>query len=142
MGETLGSRILMAIRWVVGALLIVAGAMKAIDPNAFAIQVANYRILPHFLSMAVALYLPWLEVLCGVCIVSKTLYRGALAIAGTLMLVFIAALASAWARGLRISCGCFGSTQGLANYGTDLLLDFAILAALAFLWKRSQAEVR
>ena len=140
MGETLGSRIPLALRVAMGAMFVIAGAMKAFDPHAFAIQVANYRILPHAPSVAVALYLPWLELLCGGCIVFKRLYRGSLIVTGTLMLTFIAALTSAWARGLRISCGCFGSTQGMADYGIDLLRDFAILACLIFLWRKSLTE--
>ena len=140
MAQTLATRIHSALRVATGALFVIAGGMKALDPHGFAIQVANYRILPHAPSVAIALYLPWLELLCGGCIVFKTLYRGSLLVTGTLMLIFIAALASAWARGLRISCGCFGSTQGIADYGIDLLRDFAIFACLVFLWRKAQQE--
>lgn len=140
MAQTLATKIHSALRGATGALFVIAGGMKALDPHGFAIQVANYRILPHALSVAVALYLPWLELLCGGCIIFKTLYRGSLLVTGTLILIFIAALASAWNRGLRISCGCFGLTHGMANYGIDLLRDFAILACLVFLWRKSQAE--
>ena len=137
MAQTLAARIQSVLRVAIGALFVIAGGMKVLDPHGFAIQVANYRILPHALSVAVALYLPWLELLCGGCMIFRTLYRGSLLVTGMLMLSFIAALASAGARGLRISCGCFGSTQGIANYGIDLLRDFAIVACLVFLWRKA-----
>ena len=141
MDETLAARIAIALRLAIGALLVYAGCMKALDPHGFAIQIANYRILSHTPSVALALYLPYLELLCGGCLIFTVLYRGALIITGSLMLIFVAALASAWARGLRISCGCVGSNQGIANYGIDLLRDIAILACLAFLWRMSRAKV-
>lgn len=140
MGEALAEKIAPALRLAIGSLFVYAGGMKALDPHDFAVQVANYRILPHALSVALALYLPYLELLCGGCLIFKVLHRGALLATGALMLIFIAALASAWARGLRISCGCFGSTVGMADYGLDLLRDTAILAGLAFLWRKSRRE--
>ena len=140
MGQTIATRIHSALRIAMGVLFVVAGGMKVLDPHAFAIQVANYRIVPHAASVALALYLPWLEILCGGCIVFQKLYRGSLLVTGSLMLVFIAALISAWKRGLRISCGCFGSTQGMPDYGIDLLRDFAILACVVFLWRKAQFE--
>ena len=138
MAETLVKRIESTLHVAIGALFVIAGGMKVLDPHGFAIQVANYRILPHALSVAVALYLPWLELLCGGCMIFRKLYRGSLLVTGMLMLIFIAAIASAWARGLRVSCGCFGSSQGIADYGIDLLRDFAILASLVFLWRKAK----
>ena len=140
MGETLTEKITPLLRLATGALFAYAGGMKALDPHGFALQVENYRILPHAPSVALALYLPCLEILCGCCLIFKILHRGALIITGSLMLIFIAALASAWARGLRISCGCVGSNQGIANYGLDLLRDIAILACLVFLWRKSREK--
>ena len=140
MGAKVAGKIAPVVRVAIGALFIYAGGMKVLDPHGFALQVAHYRILPHAASVALALYLPWLEFLCGASLVFKFLHRGALMITGALMLIFIAALASAWMRGLRISCGCVGSTQGIADYGIVLLRDFAILACIAFLWRKSRAE--
>jgi uncharacterized membrane protein YphA (DoxX/SURF4 family) len=140
MDETLARKIAVVMRVATGALFVYAGGIKTLDLHEFAIQVANYRILPHALSVAVALYLPWLELLCGGCLLFKVLHRGTLIVIGMMMLVFTAALGSAWARGLRISCGCFGSNQGIGDYGIDLLRDIAILACIAFLWRRSRAE--
>jgi len=137
MDETLEGKIAAGMRVALGALFLYAGAVKSIDPHGFAGQVENYRILAHAPSVALALYLPWLEILCGGCLIFKALDRGALLVTGTLMIIFTGALASAWARGLRISCGCFGSMQGVGDYGFDLFRDIGILACIVFLWRKS-----
>lgn len=113
----------------VGALFIYAGEVKAVAPAQFADDIANYRLLPHAAAVALALYLPWLEMICGLALVFKKAFRGALCILASLCLVFLAALASAKARGLDISCGCFGHAHP-QPLGHELLLDLALLAAL------------
>ena len=95
----------------IGALFIYAGILKALDPARFAADIDNFRLLPHAAGVVLALYLPWLEILCGAALVVKKTYRGALFILATLSLIFLAALASAKARGLNISCGCFGHSH-------------------------------
>jgi hypothetical protein len=54
-------------------------------------------------------------------------------VSAALMVIYMTAIASAWVRGLRIDCGCFGSGGGLAagvspTYGVELLRDAALLA--------------
>ena len=85
--------------------------------------------------MAAAFYLPYLEILCGACLLLRRWQAGALALLGGLMLVFIAALASAWGRGLDIACGCFGADGEPGHYGLALARDLALLAALGWLWR-------
>ena len=52
------------------------------------------------------------------------------------MVVFIAAVASAWARGLAIDCGCFGGggrvDPGQTKYLEEILRDIGLL--LLALW--------
>lgn len=122
------------LRVAVGGLFAYAGAIKLADPAAFAVDIRHYRILPHLPATALALYLPWLEILAGVGVVSGKRSRGALLVLGSLMIVFMGALISAWVRGLDISCGCFGTANGTANYPIDLLRDAAILAVIGWLF--------
>lgn len=92
----------------VGALFVYAGILKVIDPVQFTTDIANFRLLPHVASVALALYLPWLEIFCGAALALRKLYSGALLLLTGMTLVFFFALVSAKARGLDISCGCFG----------------------------------
>ena len=49
-------------------------------------------------------------------------------------LVFLAALLSAWAHGLDISCGCFGKENNATNFPKHIAEDGALLAGLALAW--------
>ena len=92
----------------IAALFIYAGVLKAFDPLGFANDIDNYKILPWFIGVRLAFFLPWLEVVCGLTIVARRYYHGSLAILVLLTNVFVAASVIAKARGLDVSCGCFG----------------------------------
>ncbi len=125
--------ILHVARFFMGGLFLYAGATKIPDPSGFAVDVQNYRLLPHILTVVFALYLPWIEVFCGIAVIVRRLYLGALGILTVLMGIFIVAIVSAWARGLDISCGCFGRHGGTADYPWLVVRDMAILGILAIL---------
>src|SRR5689334_4493503 len=91
----------------VGAVFVYAGAIKLLDPVRFAADINNYEIVPWSVSIRLAFYLPWLEVLCGLALIFQRLFYGALLVTGTLMLVFIGVTISLKARGLDVNCGCF-----------------------------------
>src|SRR5881628_3337895 len=89
---------------IIGALFVYAGALKAWDPVRFAGDIQNYHVLPWSLNVRLALYLPWLEMICGLALIFRRVYSGALALVFALMLVFIGASIAAKARGIDISC--------------------------------------
>ena len=64
--------------------------------------------------------------------------RAAAVAAGVSMVVFIAAVASAWVRGLAIDCGCFGGggqvAPGQTRYLQEILRDVGLLLLAAWLW--------
>lgn len=121
---------------VVGALFVYAGAVKILDPVAFARDIDNYKILPWPVGVWLGLYLPWLEILSGLALITRILYRGSVFIVTGLMFVFIIASIIAKARGLDVSCGCFGHASQYLNFSWHLVLDFLLLGALLLLWKR------
>ncbi len=123
-----------ALAIVVGALFVYAGAIKLIHPVAFASDITNYHIVPWSVAVRAALYLPWLEVLCGLALIFHRLFEGAVRITAVLMVIFIAASVSARARGINVSCGCFGSASGKLSFAWHLALDLALLAILIALW--------
>ncbi|MEY2543151.1 MAG: hypothetical protein QOE81_612, partial [Verrucomicrobiota bacterium] len=93
---------------IVGGIFIYAGVIKALDPVQFANDIDNYKMLPWSVSVRLALYLPWLEIFCGLAVIFHFLYRGGLSILTALLAVFIGATIFAKMRGLDITCGCFG----------------------------------
>ena len=120
-----------ALRVGLGGLFLVSGASKAWDPAAFAGDIANYRLIPWFVTMAVALYLPWLEVAVGCGIFFRRIRGGALLIISALLVIFCGALVSAWWRGLNIHCGCFGG--GGSGVGWALVRNLLLLCACTIL---------
>jgi uncharacterized membrane protein YphA (DoxX/SURF4 family) len=116
----------------VGGIFVYAGIFKALDPAQFAADIANFRLLPWPACAALALYLPWLEIVCGTALIVRRLRVAAALVLSVLCVVFLIALASAKARGLDIACGCFG-TGDSGHLLRALLLDAAILSALIFL---------
>ncbi len=122
--------------WLLGALFVIAGALKVPDPAAFLQSIDGYRMLPGWTAALAAVYLPWLEIVCGLALGFRKFYSGALALLIGLTGVFIVALSSAWLRGLDIDCGCFGSGDPAGRLGVALARDVVLLAALGWLWRR------
>jgi hypothetical protein len=121
-----------AIAAAIGVIFIYAGAAKTLDPAQFASDIRNFRLVPWSIVVLAALYLPWLEIVCGGALIFRRAYRGALWIVTALTLVFFAALLSAKMRGLDISCGCFGHSEP-HGFSVPLIRDAALLAALGLL---------
>ena len=118
------------LRGVIGSVFIYAGVLKALDPVQFAADVDNFRLLPHALSCAVGVYLPWLEILAGAAMIFGIWRAGASVLLGGMLMIFFIALSSAWARGLDIRCGCFGLASNKSYYPLSLLIDAALFAGL------------
>ena len=118
---------------IVGGIFVYAGAIKALDPTQFANDIDNYKALPWFISVRLAFYLPWLEMLCGLALIFRFLYRGGLSILSALTLVFLGATIAAEARGLDITCGCFGHASEHWSFPRHIAIDLSIFVALAAL---------
>ena len=125
---------------IVGGIFIYAGVMKIFDPVGFANDIDNYKILPWALTVRLAFYLPWLEILCGLAVILGLLYRGGLLILTALISIFIIASVIAKARGLDITCGCFGHASKYVSFFGHLALDFVLLALLVALWFTNRAQ--
>ena len=115
---------------IMGGIFIYAGAVKVIDPAEFARDIDNYKMLPWQLSVWMGLYLPWLEIFCGLALIARVLYRGGVFILAVLMMFFVVITIVAKARGLDISCGCFGHASKYLSFAWHVALDFVVLAAI------------
>ena len=118
------------IRLVVGITFIVAAWPKIVHPDAFALSVYYYHMMPASLLHAFALLVPWLEMVTGIALIIGWGRRGAALLVALLLLMFILGLSTALARGLDISCGCFGTDGGHAVGISLLIRDVAMFLAL------------
>jgi uncharacterized membrane protein YphA (DoxX/SURF4 family) len=122
-----------AIRLVLGAVFLAAGVSKAWEPMGFVQAIEGYRMLPGWLALPVAFYLPFLEIVCGILLVAGKFVRESAAILAVLLVVFMGAIVQAWIRGLSIDCGCFGGGVPGRNYLLLLVRDAALVAMAGWL---------
>src|SRR5437016_4460081 len=115
---------------IIGGVFIYAGVIKTVDPVRFAVDIDNYHLLPWALAVRLAFYLPWLEIACGLGVLFGFLYRGGLLILATLITGFIIATIIAKARGLDITCGCFGHASKNLSFVSHLTIDLALLGGV------------
>jgi uncharacterized membrane protein YphA (DoxX/SURF4 family) len=120
-----------AARLLLGGVFLVAGLLKLPDPAAAVRAVRAYRLLPEGLVAPVAFGLPVIEIAVGLALLAGVFVRTAAMASAVLLLVFLAAVGSAWARGLQIDCGCFGNggtvAAGQTAYPAEVLRDTALL---------------
>lgn len=125
---------------IVGGVFIYAGVIKALDSNRFAVDIDNYKILPWFIGVRLAFYLPWLEILCGLALIARKLYLGGLSILSALVAIFIIASIVAKVRGIDITCGCFGHASKYLSFGGHLALDFVLLSFVLLLLRSAHTQ--
>lgn len=99
-------------------------------PAEFASDIDNFKILPWTVSVAFAFYLPWLEIFCALGLLFRFLYRGALILLITLIVMFTLGIIAAKVRGLDITCGCFGHASQHWSFPAHLVTNLGILGAL------------
>jgi uncharacterized membrane protein YphA (DoxX/SURF4 family) len=126
-------------RLVLGGVLLAAGGLKVGKPTESANATAAYKILPTDLAHLVGYALPWLEVAVGLLLIIGIMVRLSAVFSG----VFIGAIASVWARGLLIDCGCFGGggeidpslkSQVHRAYFTEIMRDFGLALTALYLY--------
>lgn len=130
-------------RLLLGGVLLVAGGLKVSKPTDSANAVAAYKLLPINLAHLFGYALPWFEVALGILLIAGILLRPAAIAGGLIMLVFIAAIASAWARGLLLDCGCFGgggeidpslADQVHRTYFIEIMRDLGLALTALYLY--------
>jgi uncharacterized membrane protein YphA (DoxX/SURF4 family) len=120
--------LLIAARLCLGGIFIYASIDKILHPAAFAGAIYNYQILPDRLINLAAVFLPWLELSLGCCLIAGVWLPGATMIANALLITFTGALVFNLARGLDIHCGCFTtSTETGASNAWYVLRDMLFL---------------
>jgi len=127
-----------AVRLIVGGVFIYAGYVKIIDPSGFAKNVFQYQLLPNNLLVNLsALFLPWLEVVCGAALIlAPRLRRGASIWILGLLAVFTITVIISLARGLDISCGCMSTDPDASKIGWKKVAEntgLIVLTLIAFL---------
>jgi uncharacterized membrane protein YphA (DoxX/SURF4 family) len=119
-------------------LWLAAGLLKIGDPAGMVRSVRAFRLLPEALVHPVAYAVPFVEIALGVLLLLGLAVRACAALSSLMLAVYLAAIASAAARGLRIDCGCFsqGGTRAAGaptHYTSELVRDSLLLVACLLL---------
>lgn len=118
---------------IIGAVLLMAGLLKAYQPLDFIQQITDYRIVTAPTPVKLIAWLTIaVECALGTALIVGYQRRLMIPVTVGLFLIFLAALGWAWSTGATTDCGCFGSwvkrTPAQA-FLEDLLLLFATGAA-------------
>jgi len=127
---------------VVGGVFLYACWDKILEPRKFAAIVYRYQVIGPSQTLGflpanlLAVTLPWVELLVGALLVTGFWRREAAALAGGLLIVFLAAVGIATAQGIDLqNCGCFSVAEhgGRAAGWTLVAGDLALLLVCAVL---------
>ena len=130
----------LAARVILGVTLLVAGLLKVTRLDASVQSVRLYQILPWDFAGFVGAALPIVEVIVGLLLITGTFTRVSAVVGSALMLAFIIGIASVWARGISIDCGCFGGGGAIeaskTQYPLEILRDTGLLLTGAWtIWR-------
>ena len=124
-------------RLILGGVLFLAGYLKVDEPDKSQMAVRAYEMLPISIANLLGLLLPFVEVAIGALLILGSLTRFMAALGGFTMVIFIIAIAQAWARGLNIDCGCFGGggtvAPGETKYLQEILRDLGLVFLAIYL---------
>ena len=123
------SIIVLISRILIGGILIYASFNKIADPGGFARAIDNYHLIPFGLENIMAILLPWVELIVGICLILGIFIDGAAFLVIAMMIVFIIAITFAILSGYNIECGCGlkpGELVGIRKIIEDL--TYLILA--------------
>jgi uncharacterized membrane protein YphA (DoxX/SURF4 family) len=116
----------LAVRLAAAGVWIAAGAAKLPDIPGFQLIVEKYGILPATLTAPFARALPFAEIGIGVYLAAGMFVRGTALVGTLLFAAFLAAQAIAWARGIPLECGCFGTAVESSVGPLTMLRDLGL----------------
>lgn len=119
------------VRLSLGCLFLWSSLPKIRQPYDFLSNVYDYELVGPKLGMLVAIVLPWIELLAGICLIGGIFVGGALLTSAAMAAMFTFVLASSLHRGLKISCGCFGASAEIISYSTLIRALLILLFSIA-----------
>jgi uncharacterized membrane protein YphA (DoxX/SURF4 family) len=120
--------LLLVLRVALGAIFVYAAWIKLRDPwQLFAMSIDSYQILPLREVELAAHVIPWMELAVGLLLIAGLWLRISGSIVSLLLLTFFVLMLRAYAKGMAISCGCFGPGETIS--WKTLLRDGSMVAA-------------
>ena len=115
------------IRIILAIVFIYASIDKIVHPQFFAQAVFNHQVLPETLINIIAIVLPWMELILGLCLFFNVWMNGASALIAVLMFIFMGTITFNLLRGLDVGCGCFSTNVEASMNSMTLIRDIFFL---------------
>ncbi len=124
-----------------GCVFAYAGYAKLIEPiENFRGNLTHYGVIPYALVPAIALILPWLELIFGSFLILGYAPKLSASVLGVFSLIFIGVIISSWvvAGSDMATCGCFGQGGLQLTPQQIFVLDLIDLALAVGLIRQKQ----
>ena len=121
------------VRFGVGALFLLSGLAKLRQPHDFLADLYDYQIVGPPIGRCIAMTMPHVEIVCGVCLLGGICVGGSLLGALALGIVWIGAQTMVLLRGLTVKCGCFGAASDANVSAMTLMRTSAIVVLVGWL---------
>ncbi|MEJ2628071.1 MAG: MauE/DoxX family redox-associated membrane protein [bacterium] len=118
------------LRFGFGILFLYSSYHKILHPWEFSFDVENYRIVGEGLSRLIAVWIPYLELIVALLLISGIWLKEAILMNYLLMQLFFILVIQAYIRGLDINCGCF-HTGGEGTIGPVKIIENLIFLGLS-----------
>ena len=133
----LNNKLIFVLRVCLGFAFIYASLDKISNPMDFSNVIDNFHVSPIVFSNIVALILPWIELICGICLISGYMMRGSSILVFAMLVFFILILSQAVYRGIDTNCGCFKVNEVLevTDFKKNLIkriIEDIILLSMSF----------
>lgn len=120
----------LVLRLLLGVVFCYAAIDKIINIDQFARAIYYYHILPGWAVNLLAIFMPMVEMIAGLALILGLWPRGAVALIGAMLVMFIVALTIVYVKGIDINCGCFStSDRGKSSASTLIWRDLLLLLA-------------
>jgi len=133
------------IRIILSIVFVYASIDKIVHPQSFAQAVFNHQVLPEILINIIAIVLPWMELILGLCLLFNVWMNGASTLIAGLMFIFMSTITFNLLRGLDVGCGCFStSTEESMNSLTlirDMIFLCLSLSLVVFVFKKHKTTL-
>jgi hypothetical protein len=108
-----------------------------VSPDQFAVIVYGYDVFPPQIINVLAVVVPFVELVCGITLITGLLKRSGLLIINAMLLGFIFLISFNLIRGHEFDCGCFslGETKGVWSSIWLLSRDLVMLGAGIYLFR-------
>ncbi|WP_321492443.1 MauE/DoxX family redox-associated membrane protein [uncultured Desulfobacter sp.] len=125
------------LRLFLGCTFIFASWHKIVSPDQFAVILYGYAVFPYQIINVLAIVIPFVEFVCGICVITGVLKRSGLLLINIMLFCFIILISFNLIRGHEFDCGCFslGNTKGIWSSVWLLVRDLGMLGAGIYLFR-------